>query len=257
MQANNFGGSFDQLFLWIFSWNFHRRCLSTFSRPWCKKVINDQKLKSRGGSCLKDRVIFPVGKSITLLPQNNLKRQSIPLIMQLLITRRSDTVKNAYSWNVWWDVAPIVSGETGHHGLQVDLMYSGATRMVWGMHEVRNMGSISGLWKKQRSFPLSPGGSIHSNHCRAWPHDGCSRSQLRWFRVPSLRSTFGWSKTPADHREVTVPRPGRRPSKLRSRVVNVDACEESSRHRSVNEFPAVSFHRKHSQLEPACISASL
>ena len=28
----------------------HRRCLSTFSRPWCKKVKNDQKLKSRG-SC--------------------------------------------------------------------------------------------------------------------------------------------------------------------------------------------------------------
>ena len=48
MQAPNFGGTFDQLFLWIFSWNFHRRCLSTFSIPWCKKVKNDQKLKSRG-----------------------------------------------------------------------------------------------------------------------------------------------------------------------------------------------------------------
>ena len=52
MQANNFGGTFHQLFLWIFSWNFHRRCLSTFSIPWCKKVGNDHKLKSRG-SCLK------------------------------------------------------------------------------------------------------------------------------------------------------------------------------------------------------------
>ena len=31
-------------------WNFHRRCLSTSSMPWCKKVENDQKLKSRG-SC--------------------------------------------------------------------------------------------------------------------------------------------------------------------------------------------------------------
>ena len=51
MQAPNFGGIFDQLFLWIFSWNFHRKCLSTFSIPWCKKVKNDQKLKSRG-SCL-------------------------------------------------------------------------------------------------------------------------------------------------------------------------------------------------------------
>ena len=55
MQVSNFGGTFDQLFLWIFLWNFHRRCLSTSSIPWCKTVKNDQKLKSRGGggSCLK------------------------------------------------------------------------------------------------------------------------------------------------------------------------------------------------------------
>ena len=53
MQATNFGGTFDQLFLRIFLYNFHRRCLSTSSIPWCKKVKNDQKLKSRGGSCLK------------------------------------------------------------------------------------------------------------------------------------------------------------------------------------------------------------
>ena len=38
MQASNFGGTFDQLFLWIFLWNIHRRCLSTSSIPWCKKV---------------------------------------------------------------------------------------------------------------------------------------------------------------------------------------------------------------------------
>ena len=33
----------------FFLWNFHRRCLSTSSIPWCKKVKNDQKLESRGG----------------------------------------------------------------------------------------------------------------------------------------------------------------------------------------------------------------
>ena len=49
MQASNFAGPFDQLFLWIFLWNFHRRCLSTSSIPWCKRVNNDQKLKWRGG----------------------------------------------------------------------------------------------------------------------------------------------------------------------------------------------------------------
>ena len=40
--------------------NFHIRCISTFSIPWCKKVKNDQKLKSiasggGGGVCLKRR----------------------------------------------------------------------------------------------------------------------------------------------------------------------------------------------------------
>ena len=52
MHASNFGCTFDQLFVWVFSWNFHRRCLSTFSIPWCKKVKNDQKLKSKGGPAL-------------------------------------------------------------------------------------------------------------------------------------------------------------------------------------------------------------
>ena len=53
-QAGNFGGPFYQLFLCIFLWNFHRRCLSTFSIPWCKKVKNDQKLKSRGPALRQD-----------------------------------------------------------------------------------------------------------------------------------------------------------------------------------------------------------
>ena len=45
MQASNFGGTFDQLFLWIVFWNFHRRCVNTMvqkSQKW-------PKLKSRGG----------------------------------------------------------------------------------------------------------------------------------------------------------------------------------------------------------------
>ena len=54
----NFGGIFDQLFLRFFLQNFHRRCLSPFSIPWCKKVKNDQKLKSKGGPALNDWVPF-------------------------------------------------------------------------------------------------------------------------------------------------------------------------------------------------------
>ena len=51
MQASNFGGIFDQLFLWICLWNFHRRRLSTFSIPQCKKVKNDQN-SNQEVSCL-------------------------------------------------------------------------------------------------------------------------------------------------------------------------------------------------------------
>ena len=53
--AINFGGLFDQIFLWIFLCKFHTWWPSTFSVPWCKKtkVEIDQKLKSREGSCLE------------------------------------------------------------------------------------------------------------------------------------------------------------------------------------------------------------
>ena len=65
MQASNFGGTFYQLFLWNFLWIFHRRCLSPFSIPWCKKVKNDQKLKSRE-SCLKSKPHYPIHTRIFL-----------------------------------------------------------------------------------------------------------------------------------------------------------------------------------------------
>ena len=47
MQASNFGGTFDQLFLWIFYETF-KEDASTFSIPWWKKEKHNQKLKSRG-----------------------------------------------------------------------------------------------------------------------------------------------------------------------------------------------------------------
>ena len=50
VQASNFGGTFDQLFLWIFLWNFHRRCLSTFS---IQKSQKWPKTQIKGLSCLK------------------------------------------------------------------------------------------------------------------------------------------------------------------------------------------------------------
>ena len=52
IQASNFGGAFDQLFLWIFLCNFHRWCLSTLSIPWCKKVKMTRN-SNQGGSCQK------------------------------------------------------------------------------------------------------------------------------------------------------------------------------------------------------------
>ena len=53
MQASNFGGTFDQFFLWTFLWNFHRRCLSSVFIPWCKKSQKSPKTQIKGGSCLK------------------------------------------------------------------------------------------------------------------------------------------------------------------------------------------------------------
>ena len=50
-----------------------------------------------------------------------------------------------------------------------------------------------------------------------------SRLQLRWFRVPVLRYTLGWSNTPADHPDVPVyGGPGaRKPSQFQSRVLSI------------------------------------
>ena len=75
MQASNFGGTFDQLFLWICSWNFHRRCLSTFLYHGAKKsnqggpALNQSKalpLSSIFGSPAAHRVLSSCGKQSTL-----------------------------------------------------------------------------------------------------------------------------------------------------------------------------------------------
>ena len=49
MQAGNFAGTFDQLFLWMLLWNFHRRCLSPSSIPWCKKSKMTKNSNQGGG----------------------------------------------------------------------------------------------------------------------------------------------------------------------------------------------------------------
>ena len=54
MQASNFGGTFDQPFLCICWWNFHRRRLSTCSISWCKKSKMTQK-SNQGGPALKKK----------------------------------------------------------------------------------------------------------------------------------------------------------------------------------------------------------
>ena len=53
MQTGNFGGTFDQLFLRIILWNFHRRCLSICAIPWCKTSRMTKNSNQGGGSCLK------------------------------------------------------------------------------------------------------------------------------------------------------------------------------------------------------------
>ena len=65
----------------FFLWNFHRRCVSTFSIPWCKKVKNDQKVKSRGGSCLNRsaaRLITKTSPSSDISRELLLARAGLP-----------------------------------------------------------------------------------------------------------------------------------------------------------------------------------
>ena len=52
MQASNFGGTFDQLFLRIFYKIFTEDASLPLLYHGAKKVKNDQKLKSRGGPAL-------------------------------------------------------------------------------------------------------------------------------------------------------------------------------------------------------------
>ena len=73
MQASNFGGIFDQPFLWIFLWNFHRRCASTSSIWRSKKVKNDLKLKSRGSGLIN---IFSVTVCYFVITNNKLRSRN-------------------------------------------------------------------------------------------------------------------------------------------------------------------------------------
>ena len=52
MQASNFGGTFAQLFLRIILNDFHRRCISSSSIPWCKKS-KKTKNWNQGGPALR------------------------------------------------------------------------------------------------------------------------------------------------------------------------------------------------------------
>ena len=54
MQASNFGGTFDQLFLWNFFMKFSQKMPLCFFYTMVQKVKNDQKLKSRGPALNKN-----------------------------------------------------------------------------------------------------------------------------------------------------------------------------------------------------------
>ena len=57
MQASNFGGTFDQLFLWIFLWNFHRMPLNFFYTT-VQKSQKWRKPKSRGPALIRRSEVF-------------------------------------------------------------------------------------------------------------------------------------------------------------------------------------------------------
>ena len=77
MQASNFGGAFDQLFLWIFLRNLHRSCLSTSSIRWCKTSQKWPKTQIKGsclnitkGSTQVEFLILGCGRLPKLSPSN-------------------------------------------------------------------------------------------------------------------------------------------------------------------------------------------
>ena len=101
MQASNFGGTFDQLFLWIFLWNFHRRCLSTSSIPWCKKskkwTKNSNQVGGGGGSCHNRRWNkIPISWTERVTPQHS----SLPIIF----TFPTHQYMNFYLWTFRPDI---------------------------------------------------------------------------------------------------------------------------------------------------------
>ena len=59
MQASNFGGTFDQLFLWIFYETFTEDASLLILYHGAIKVKNDQKLKSRWFLPEGPRVVIP------------------------------------------------------------------------------------------------------------------------------------------------------------------------------------------------------
>ena len=106
MQASNFGSAFDQLFLRIFLWNFHRKCLSTSSIPWRKKGKNDQN-SNQGRSCLKGQVHpkMRISPSTCLCPrwslQKTRRRSFFP-------ARRGSAWRDGRSSIMQWPVTSIV-----------------------------------------------------------------------------------------------------------------------------------------------------
>ena len=92
---------------------------------------------------------------------------------------------------VWNDTRPVV---------QVVLKIS--ARYSWKAQKRRVMWLapiISRVWTCRAQYG--------SYHCTRVCVTVYSRLQLRWFHVPGLRGTLGWSKTAADHPDVWSPGP--------------------------------------------------
>ena len=86
MQASNFGGTFDQLYLWIFFMRFSRKMLLNFFRTMVQKESkNDQKLKSKEKS--KEKLIRLSKRGVRAIFRAPPWTPSLPLYQQLQICR--------------------------------------------------------------------------------------------------------------------------------------------------------------------------
>ena len=173
---NCLGVRFALCIIWIFLWNFHRRCLSTSSIPWCKKVKNDQ-TSNQGGPALSYKTNWSAPRHGNSSPQCDSWELSTVQAEDIWISQCKFSWVRAPSCNLLLSRTNTKKNKTNFPDSLPDL-----------------------LWKPQTNFKFSPCPILR--FCRrAWtlrtwrPHRRSVSSRCWWPRdgVGLLRRVRRWS----------------------------------------------------------------